>query len=396
MNATLHNNKNKYRIADLFSGCGGMTLGFTQAYNFKPIFAIDNNLPSIQTYKQNFDPKGLHSICSDIEKIIDSNNIPKVDIVIGGPPCQGFSLLNKKRKNDQRRDLWHYYIQFVKHSNANYIVMENVPQLLTSEEFTSIINNLKSLGFRYIIAHVLNAANYGVPQTRQRAIILASKINYISLPIPTHLKPEKIKCLPTEFIRSQILPWNNVKSAISDLPDPIGTEINNTDAPLNLHFGRKPTQVSLERYLAIPKGGNRFDLQKNRPDITPRCWLNKPSGSTDLFGRLWWDRPSLTIRTEFYKPEKGRYLHPSQNRPITHREAARIQSFPDSFSFSGSKIEIAKQIGNAVPPLLAKALAAEVVKSIRSITNEKSINQMIDFYKNVLKEKVFYIYNEKD
>jgi DNA (cytosine-5)-methyltransferase 1 len=112
--------------------------------------------------------------------------------------------------------------------------------------------------------------------------------------------------------------------------------------------------------IQLPPGGNRFDLQKNRPDITPKCWIRKKTGSTDIFGRLWWDRPSVTIRTEFFKPEKGRYLHPVQNRPITHREAARLMGFPDNFKFLGSKVEIAKQIGNAVPPPLAGCLAREI------------------------------------
>jgi DNA (cytosine-5)-methyltransferase 1 len=108
---------------------------------------------------------------------------------------------------------------------------------------------------------------------------------------------------------------------------------------------------------------NRFDLQKIAPDLTPGCWVRKVSGGTDLFGRLWWDRPAFTIRTEFFKPEKGRYLHPEEHRPITHREAARLQSFPDDFVFKGSKIEIAKQIGNAVPPAMA-ARVADVVYTL--------------------------------
>jgi DNA (cytosine-5)-methyltransferase 1 len=107
---------------------------------------------------------------------------------------------------------------------------------------------------------------------------------------------------------------------------------------------------------------NRFDLQRLAPELTPGCWVRKTSGGTDLFGRLWWDRPAFTIRTEFYKPEKGRYLHPQQHRPITPREAARFQSFPDSFRFRGSRNEIAKQIGNAVPPLLASAVARGVAE----------------------------------
>ena len=133
-----------------------------------------------------------------------------------------------------------------------------------------------------------------------------------------------------------------------------------------LHLRRHPTAKSLERYSLIPPGGNRFNL----PDrLKPPCWLNKPTGTSDVMGRLKWDKPALTIRTEFWKPEKGRVLHPewspsdpSQcvNRSITHWEAARIQSFPDDFVWCGTRVEIARQIGNAVPPLLAEALARDL------------------------------------
>ena len=160
-----------------------------------------------------------------------------------------------------------------------------------------------------------------------------------------------------EFV-SEPQAWRTVRDAIYDLPPPEGTGIRSEEAPLDLHFGRVPTEMSRKRYEAIPKEGmNRFDLQARAPELTPKCWIRKTTGGTDLFGRLWWDKPAFTIRTEFFKPEKGRYLHPEQHRPITHREAARLQSFPDDFKFRGSKIEIAKQIGNAVPPLLAAAVA---------------------------------------
>ena len=115
---------------------------------------------------------------------------------------------------------------------------------------------------------------------------------------------------------------------------------------------------------------NRFDLQKIAPEITPQCWIRKTSGGTDLFGRLWWNRPAFTIRTEFFKPEKGRYLHPVQHRPITHREAARLQGFPDTFKFIGKKVDIAKQIGNAVPPPLAARIADVVCALLESKKRE--------------------------
>ena len=144
-------------------------------------------------------------------------------------------------------------------------------------------------------------------------------------------------------------PWRTVRDAIGHLPL--------TPTGLNWHIGRNPTPMSMERYRCVPAGGNRWNL----PDhLMPGCWKRKTQGGTDLFGRLWWDRPSVTIRTEFYKPEKGRYLHPVAHRPITHLEAALLQSFPEDYDWCGTKIKVGIQIGNAVPPLLGNAIANHV------------------------------------
>jgi len=358
-----------YRLIDLFCGCGGATLGFVQTNRFEPVFANDFNTAALESYRANFDAHGRHSVAGDIAALLNDSPkmIPKADVVIGGPPCQGFSLLNKNRMNDPRRELWFQFMRAVELSEAKVVVMENVQQLLSSHEYHQIEEEMRRQGFRFIQSAVLTAANYGVPEVRKRAIILASKDNPISLPRPTHAAPEKLAELNRAFGfpgNCRLKTWRTVRDFIGDLPKPAGTEIRNEAPPLDLHFGRNPTEKSLQRYKAVPPGGNRFDLQSNRPDITPDCWIKKKTGGTDLFGRLWWDKPSVTIRTEFFKPEKGRYLHPVQDRPITHREAARLQSFPDSFIFKGSKTEIAKQIGNAVPPLLAKAIAGQVIQSL--------------------------------
>jgi DNA (cytosine-5)-methyltransferase 1 len=151
-----------------------------------------------------------------------------------------------------------------------------------------------------------------------------------------------------------------VERAFEGLPlEPTCTDVSYDETGRqDLHFGRQNVKpLSRERYEVIPVGGNRFDLARDRPDITPPCWLKKPSGTTDGMGRLWSHKPSGTIRTEFFKPEKGRFLHPTEHRAITHREAARLQSFPDEFTFLGTRIQIARQIGNAVPPALGEALA---------------------------------------
>lgn len=328
-----------------------MTLGFTDKRfggGFESILAVDNDKAAIATYNANF---GTNVMLARVEDWLDKHpKIPVADVVIGGLPCQGFSLLNKKRLGDYRRALWEPYMDVVESSVASVFILENVPEFLRSIEFTYINNRAKKIGFK-VFSGILNAANYGVPQTRKRAFIIGCHNKCIPAP---HFPPA-----PTHPNN-----WLTVRNAISDLPDPEGTQIRQIPPPLDLHFGRSPTPISLQRYKAVPPGGNRFDLQKNAPELTPACWIKKTSGGTDLFGRLWWDRPSVTIRTEFFKPEKGRYLHPEKHRPITHREAARLMGFPDDFRFFGSKVEIARQIGNAVPPPLAGAIAKMIWKML--------------------------------
>jgi DNA (cytosine-5)-methyltransferase 1 len=351
-----------YRLIDLFSGAGGMTLGFVDPRycgDFEHVLAVDMDAASIETHKANF--KG-DTVRGNIEEwLAGEPNIPTADVVIGGPPCQGFSLLNRNRNGDARRALWEPYLDVVRLSGAKMFVMENVAELFKSKELDQIMEKASSLGFSSTAA-VLNTAHYGAPQTRKRTIIVGWKQGVTPPPSfppsPTHAEPGNSIGLPA---------WRTVRDAIGDLQPPKGTEVRKVPAPYNLHFGRNPTPMSVLRYQSVPPGGNRFDLQKNAPHITPACWIRKTSGGTDLFGRLWWDRPSVTIRTEFFKPEKGRYLHPVQHRPITHREAARIMGFPDDFVFVGSKTDIARQIGNAVPPDFASAIARMVSATLAQL-----------------------------
>lgn len=350
-----------------------MTLGFIDERfggGFNCVLAVDNEPSAIKTHEQAF---GGQSISGNIEDWLKTNpTIPQADVVIGGPPCQGFSLLNKNRVGDARRALWEPYMDIVKASGAKVFVMENVKELLKSSEFDDIRRRAKSMGFE-VTADILNAADYGAPQIRRRAVIVgwnekAGVMRPEFPPVKTHSAPINGDGLPD---------WVTVKDAIGDLPDPVGTEIRQlekdfADKHLDLHFGRNPTSTSLARYMVVPPGGNRFDLHRNAPHLTPNCWVKKTSGGTDLFGRLWWDRPSVTIRTEFFKPEKGRYLHPEKHRPITHREAARLMGFPDDFKFAGSKTEVARQIGNAVCPPFAGAISKMVRIMLDQLTVEKA------------------------
>lgn len=364
------------RTIDLFCGAGGLSAGFEQLSErpFKTVWANDFNTYAADTFNRNFGP-----VCQlgDLIALLQdpSVEVPHADVVIGGPPCQGFSLLNKGRSDDQRKKLWIPFMEVVARSGARHFLMENVPQLLGSREHQEILAWAVDWGFT-VWSGALLAADYGVPQTRKRAFIVGSMdadpAKFFPPP-PTHHKPDAAAAelaadSPLEEMQAaELLPWCTVAKAIQDLPPPEGTEIRDIAPPLDLHFGRTPTEKSQARYRAIPEQGmNRLDLQRAAPELTPACWIRKTSGGTDLFGRLWWNRPAFTVRTEFYKPEKGRYLHPEQHRPITHREAARFQSFPDSFRFSGTKVEIARQIGNAVPPRLAAALARQMLLLYRA------------------------------
>ncbi|MFA1546481.1 DNA cytosine methyltransferase [Actinomadura chokoriensis] len=342
------------RTVDLFAGAGGLSLGFELAgKGYRPVFAVEIDEAAARTFKRNFDC----DVYSGPIEVVDT--FPSAEVIIGGPPCQGFSPLGRDRDDASRaqlNELWQQYLRAVRQVKPQAFVIENVPEFQKSAQFGKLLQMmdedpvLKEYGYGY---GVLNAADYGVPQRRRRGIFIAVKgIPEVPWPPPPTHGPDS----------EGQQPYATLRDVIADLPAyPELTDIEfSDDGSQHLHFRRNPTEKSLARYRAIPEGGNRFDLQRNRPDLLPDCWKNKPTGTTDVMGRLWWDKPGFTIRTEFYKPEKGRYLHPTADRPITHREAARLQSFPDEFVFEGSKIQVGRQIGNAVPPGLGTAIAQYV------------------------------------
>lgn len=333
-----------YSLFDLFAGCGGMTRGFEDTRRFSSIFAVEYDQDAAATYRLNF---GDHVAAKPIEDVAD---FPEADVVIGGPPCQGFSPLNMHGVGLERRGLWREYLRALEQAAPMAFVMENVPELLRSAEYAAFVTAARDLDYE-VTEDVLNAADYGVPQRRRRAFVIGSRVGKPRLPRPTHFPPGEV---PPEGH-----PWRTFREAVAGLPlAPSGKD---------WHNARNPRPMSLERYRAIPREGEgRFDLAERRPDITPACWLRKKTGSTDVFGRLWWDRPAYTIRTEFFKPEKGRYLHPKEHRPITVREAARCMSFEDDFLLLPDQpmTTVAKQIGNAVPPLLARAVAAQLLTEL--------------------------------
>jgi len=354
-------------VVDLFAGCGGMTAGFVAA-GFEPVFAVEWDLAAAATYAANFGED--HVRWADIADV-DDVEVPQAEVVVGGPPCQGFSNLGTRDPDDPRNKLWLEYMRVVLACDPQVFVLENVDRFSKSTEFGLLMDELAGGRLRrwqHVAWGVLNAADYGVPQRRQRTVLVASRVGPVALPAPTHPKGR----------------WATVRSAFKGVPlrtettelpqstvEFFGQSVPGVFKSTEIHVGRRPQPRSVERYDCIPPGGGRFDL----PDhLLPRCWADKPTGTTDVMGRMRWDAPSLTIRTEFFKPEKGQYLHPQWdatrparrvNRPITHREAALLQTFPPDFVWCGSKIDIAKQIGNAVPCRLAAAVAEVVAAVLR-------------------------------
>ena len=331
-----------------------MTLGFAATGRFEPVMAVEFDRDAADTYELNFGAHVARGGDGAPLGIGDVQAFPSVDVVIGGPPCQGFSPLNMRGVGLERRDLWQDYVRCLEQARPRAFIMENVPELLRSAEYADFVYEARQLGFE-VEGKVLNAADYGVPQTRRRAIVIGVRDGAPAWPEQTHFAPGQ--CPPGGNH------WRTFRNAVAGLPG----KPNGRD----WHNGRNPRPLSVERYRTIPgEGEGRFELAERAPEITPDCWLRKKSGSTDVFGRLWWDRPAFTIRTEFYKPEKGRYLHPSEHRPITVREAARCMTFPDSpaFRFAApgdqSMTSVARQIGNAVPPMLAGALAMSLVEAL--------------------------------
>jgi DNA (cytosine-5)-methyltransferase 1 len=326
-----------------------MTRGFVDSGEFRSVFAVEADRDAAKTYELNFGDHVVHGLIEDVAAF------PKADVVIGGPPCQGFSPLNRGEVGFERRGLWREYLRALTKVEPRAFVMENVPELLKSTEYADFKVRAENLGFS-IEGYILNAADFGVPQRRRRAIAIGVREGEIPWPQPTHAERDQLQGSDRD-------PWVTFREATKGLSiQPDGK---------NWHRRRNPRPESVRRYKAVPRdGGNRFDMQRNLDraelgHLVPRCWREKPTGTTDVFGRLWWDRPAFTIRTEFYKPEKGRYLHPSAHRPITLREAARCMSFTDDFVFPEEQAmtSVAKQIGNAVPPLLAQRIAEGLAES---------------------------------
>lgn len=350
-----------FRVLDLFAGAGGLTQGFREAdARFRTVRAVEMDVAAAASYAHTFGDEVVYS--GTIEDWLRDDHVPAVDVVVGGPPCQGFSTLGKRDAEDERNTLWREYVETVAQAQPRYFVLENVPQFLKSPQFAlfeAAVGAGGDLADYDFSAWVLNAADYGAPQARRRVIAIGRHRDLppIGPPPPSHRGKHLTVRDALKGVRRKVVSV--------DLPDVRtefrGVELAGAFKTEELHVARNYTELSIARFATIPPGGNRFDI----PDaLLAPCWRKHQTGSADVMGRLHLDRPSVTIRTEFFKPEKGRYLHPTEHRAITHYEAALLQGFRPEHQWVGSKVSIARQIGNAVPIPLGKAIAEHLAKAL--------------------------------
>jgi DNA (cytosine-5)-methyltransferase 1 len=364
---------NPIQVIDFFCGAGGTSLGFAALNSVIPAFKMlggcDINKVSATTYSHNY---GTPIVNEDITRLAYEEGAlesfleyigydkTKPTILIGCAPCQGFSSHRKKHWNEEddiRNSLIMAFAEIVKRMRPDVIVMENVPEFL-SKKYWKYFSAAKACYEQcdYIIKNnIYNAASFGVAQERFRSIIIGMKKEFL-LP-EGHLKPFE---------------YRTVRDAISYLPPVLAGAACPNDP---MHRSASHKESTLEVIRQVPHNGG------NRPiGVGPAC-LDKTKGFSDVYGRLFWDKPSITITHYARNPASGRYTHPEQDRGLTAREAAILQSFPNGFEFTGKSDDIYRQIGEAVPPMLSSAIAVKIL--IEFLSKEPTKEQLNNSPKSI-------------
>lgn len=365
-------------LIDLFCGCGGLSLGF-EAAGFEVLAGNDFDDAALQAFSLNHPRAQVWP--GSIEELNPSQlleSLPvgfgELDVLAGGPPCQGFSKNRARRHqqgqfvDDPRNYLFKEFLRFVEGFQPRVVVIENVPEILIKQEglfAREIETKLASMGYS-MSARVLNAAEYGVPQRRKRAIIVAAREGTITFPDPTHGPDDAAALFPLH-------PYVTIWEAIGDLPslkegggespgpyasEPFSSFQKDRRRDLeavNDHVAWTMSAVQRERLSHLAPGDGFRQLPAH---------LQPKSGYGSAYRRMAKDIPALTITTWMYHPGSGMFFHPVDDRLITLREGARLQSFDDDVQFVGGKVARCKQVGNAVPPVLARALAESIASQL--------------------------------
>lgn len=359
----------EFRILDLFCGAGGMSYGMHKNSHFVTKVALDINEKLAQTFKENIPESEL--IIGDIqdkeikEKIINLSKKNKVNMIIGGPPCQGFSLKGKKLGlDDPRNFLFIEYLHLVQELKPLVFVIENVKSLMSTSNGwfkNQIISEIKKLGYEVSVG-IVRASDYGVPQNRERVIFLCSKNKAIPLPEPTVKKTTTVRDAIEDLAYLNSNEGDFEQSYITEAKTEYQKLMRKDSDRLYNHKASNHSEIAIHKLSMIPPEKGKEYLPENL--------LGKQKFNS-TWGRLKWDEPSPTIDTRFDAASNGTNNHPFLNRSITPREAARIQSFDDRFIFYGNKVDIRTQIGNAVPPLMAKAIADHIYENL--VNNESEV-----------------------
>lgn len=348
--------KGSLTVLDLFSGAGGLALGFRSA-GFITIAGIDNDPSSLETFAKNF--PDARAICEDLSLISPElakfvrGLRSKVDVIVGGPPCQGFSIAGKRLIDDPRNSLYRHYIETVEVIRPKYVVIENVPTIRTMGDgkvALAIIQDLEALGYVVSVTTV-NASDYGVPQNRKRTFFVAKKGGE-PVGFPEPIAAQKLTT------KDAIGDLPLVEDYFDDLPIPYSKEAKNSyqskmrrgSKQLFNHWSVMHTAQTKSIIALVPDGGNYKDLPKK---------LQNTRRVNIAWTRMASNLPSFTIDAGH-----NHHFHYKANRVPTVRECARIQSFPDTFVFLGNKTSQYRQVGNAVPPLLAEVLAKKIMEDL--------------------------------
>ena len=376
--ATVAAFQDRLQVLDLFCGAGGLSFGLELTQRFATVAGLDLLPDRIATFRANH-PHAT-GIVGDIREVAPgclSEIAASVDIIVGGPPCQGFSSIRPYRtltEEDNRNTLIEQFVLWVSVLKPRWFVFENVLGLLTHRQgiiLQTLLDSFKSHGYA-VKWRVMNCAHFGVPQNRERLVIVGNRTNAnFQWPVPTHridhksMAGERLEVLQAKPLIDDSMPKAiTLIEAIGDLPAIEAGQI----AP---YYGSPPQNAfqtwarGEEATPTLHKATNHSKhmlkiLKYAGPNISsiPEDLIS--SGFSSSYSRLDADRPSTTLTVNFVHPASNRCVHPFQNRALTPREGARIQSFPDSYRFSGTRAQVVKQIGNAVPPLLAKAIGEAI------------------------------------
>lgn len=310
---------------------------------------LDFDPDASQTFRQNFpeaafiegDIKGVST--EEVESLI---NPDATTLFSGCAPCQPFSRQNNNRAgSDPRKALLFEFQRFITHLLPELIVIENVPGLQSDASngpLPKFLKHLDKLGYQHRV-EVLRALDFGVPQSRRRLVVLASRIGEPCLPQPTHGEHRKTV--------------STVRDHIADLPQLASGQVCPSDSD---HAAMRLSPLNVKRIKATPEGGDRRNWDSS---LVPNCHRGY-SGHSDSYGRMWWDKPASGLTTKCLSYSNGRFGHPTQDRGISLREAACLQTFPRDYSFSGPLTSRARQVGNAVPPLLAQRIGESLISAL--------------------------------